>query len=129
MRMMTWMTWTTWTCVYIAVPLLMTWAAAAAAKQQQQWIECCPSADPCVAAQDDGVQKAKVAAQRALLSTIPDHVMRELEKHAEEAKAEAEKLKVMVYQQPKPRQWSMRVTCAGCSRQRMCLRYMRQHII
>ena len=37
---------------------------------------------------------AKAAAERALLSTIPDHVMRELEQHAAEAKAEAEKLKV-----------------------------------
>ena len=37
---------------------------------------------------------AKVAAERALLSTIPDHVMRELERHAAEAKLEAEKLKV-----------------------------------
>ncbi len=47
--------------------------------------------------QDDGVDVAKAAAQRALLSTIPDHVMRELEQHAAEAKAEAEKLKVRIW--------------------------------
>jgi len=47
--------------------------------------------------QDDGVDVAKAAAQRALLSTIPDHVMRELEQHAAEAKAEAEKLKVLIW--------------------------------
>ena len=45
-------------------------------------------------AQDDGLQRQKVAAERALLRTIPDHVMRELERHAAEAKVEAEKLKV-----------------------------------
>ena len=44
-------------------------------------------------AQDDGERLAKVAAERALLSTIPDHVMRELERHEAEAKVEAEKLK------------------------------------
>jgi hypothetical protein len=49
--------------------------------------------------QDDGLQRQKVAAERALLSTIPDHVIRELERHAAEAKVEAEKLKVWAHLQ------------------------------
>lgn len=45
-------------------------------------------------AQDDAVVSAKVAAKRALLSSIPDHVMKELQAHADQAKLEAEQLKV-----------------------------------
>ena len=59
------------------------------------------------------MQLAKVAAQRALLSTIPDHVMRELDKHAEEAKAEAEKLKVRGHGQLSTLRPSLRVLSAG----------------
>ena len=39
---------------------------------------------------------AKAAAERALLSSIPDHVMKELRAHAAAAKLEAEQLNVSV---------------------------------
>lgn len=50
--------------------------------------------------QDDGVEAAKAAAERALLSSIPEHVMKELRAHAAQAKLEAEQLNVSSHNSP-----------------------------